>query len=181
MNERTYKYWFFYIKPEFVDDVVSFQYSTNLYAYTDSKLYAESFMNMRNMDKFVLKKRKITRGDVNYFATNFPDGYLSEEKLPTRPKGKVINVVMTKSERTDLENNINHIMYCKLWKYTVVNPNIFKKKYKKSLNIFGYSLGYEMISKNNIQTDLSDIFSVINVDYLGAFIHLNIKTLRGGK
>lgn len=180
MNEKKYKYWFFYIKPEFIDDVVLPQLGDTLYAYTDNKDYAEKFMNTRDMNKFVLKKSKISKGLVNYYADNIHSGYLSEESLPTKPDGRIVNIVMTSMERSNLKNTINSVMLYKLWRKAIINPESFINKYKNALKYMGFDIGYDYMSGDSNGTELlPNLCSFpINGDYLSAFIHLNSKILK---
>ena len=182
MNEKKYKYWFFYIKSEFIDDVVLPQIDDTLYAYTDNKDYAKKFMNTRDMSKFILKKSKISKGIVNYYADNIPDGYLVEESLPTKPKKQKVSIVITSLERTNLQNTINSVMLYKLWRTAIINPEVFVDRYRNILNNMGFDIGYEYMIGNSNRLELPPNLCLYPVkgDYLSAFIHLNAKILKIG-
>ena len=66
MSKKTYKYWFFYIKPEYLHLVCTEEEDSLLYAYTDNKEYAKVFkmdtdeamqeLNINKNNLFKLKK-----------------------------------------------------------------------------------------------------------------------------
>ena len=177
MNKLLYKYWFFYIKPDYLHLVSTESEDSLLYAYTDNKEYAESFKAQRDMNKFFMKKEKITKEEVNYLANNFMREYLIQKEVNTKLKSigsKIIkyNLILTKAEESCIQASVYKILMVDIYTCTWTNPYIFDIEYLSGLKNIGYVDKFNMMStwkiKNNKNID--KIGENIQPDLLSAFI-----------
>lgn len=171
MEEKQYRYWFFYIKPEYKDNVCIEVDDGLLYAYTDNKDLAKKFEETRDMSKFFKVKRKITRDELNYLADVYNKEYMMMKSFETKTEnGDVItcDLVLTKMEFFAIDRAYIEMSISKIWTYTWINPFIFKEKIIDALDNLGYILGYNMIKGNDKK---GDIYSIFKPDYISAFIH----------
>lgn len=172
--EKTYQYWFFYIKPEFKDFVCTESDDSLLYAYTDKKEYAKIFESMRDMEKFFKKKRKISRDEVGYLADTYNKEFLIYKSFETKKENGGIqncNLLLTKMEYFIIDRDYTEVCMNRLWLYTWINPKIFKDEYKKALEEIGYTFGYDMISNTKREKSAYQAMELYKPDYISAFIH----------
>lgn len=184
---RRYKYWLYFIIPEYKEQVCLENEDNLLYAYTDKKKLAEGFEQSRNMDLFKKKKVYLTREDVNLLAKEYPNSILNYHPAKTRTAGVGSPVIMsgfvcTMCEKIHVNNIATQMMLSTLWQYTWVNPYIFESKYVKALNYTNYILGYNMLNKtpyksidypmpDEIAVDIDDILKIMYPDLMSIFIH----------
>lgn len=107
-SEKRYRYWFIYRKPTPEEESLEPDSDVLLYAYTDKKDLFELFCEQRNMKMFRIKKRKISRAMVNFYADNFPHLYLMEKEGKTHETKTTLmdfRLSLTKEE-------YNHVYSC---------------------------------------------------------------------
>lgn len=175
-EEKKYKYWFFYIKPEYLHLVCTEEDDSLLYAYTDNKEISKLFKTQRDMNKFFIKKREINKDEVNYLAKYFTREYLIKKEIKTKSKGigsKIINydLVITKTEDNLLTTSIYKALAVDIWKYSWINPYIFNDEYVKMLNKIGFIDRFNTINtwkKSNKK--INKMGDNIIPDYLSVFI-----------
>lgn len=108
MSSDEYTYWFIYLIPEYLQqkyDIGLTHESPVLYAYTDKKKLIQLWKKQRNPDIFMIEKRKITKGDVNYYTANFTDEYLQLLEGKTRTiegELRTYKLAVSISERTSI-------------------------------------------------------------------------------
>lgn len=175
MNKSTYKYWFFYIKPEYLHLVCTEEKDSLLYAYTDNKEYAKIFKEQRDMTKFFTMKKEIDKDEVNYLAKYFMREYLIKKDVKTKSNGigsKVIDyeLILTKTEENIVQCTSSKVLMVDLWSYAWLNPYIFDKEYVKALTNIGFTERFNILGTwkssnqtinklgNNIQPDLLSTF-----------------------
>lgn len=191
MNEsKLYKYWFFYIKPEYLHLVYTETDDSLLYAYTDNKEYAKLFQSQRDMNKFFIKKRKIEKEEVSYLAREFTREYLIKKEVKTKIRGigsEVIDydLVLTSTENYMVESSLNKILMVDIWTKAWINPYIFNHEYFTMLKKIGLVEKFDTISNwKSSSKVVNRIGENIQPDYLSAFIHIYqflISPEKGGK
>lgn len=157
-----YKYWFFYIKPEYLHLVCTEADNSLLYAYTDNKEYFEIFKSQRDMNKFFMMKKDINREEVNHLAKNFSREYLLKKEIKTKLKGigsEIIyyNLIMTKTEENMIQSISSKALLIDIWKCAQVNPYIFEDNYMEMLDVIGFKQKFDLMNnydtKKNKDTD----------------------------
>lgn len=173
---KKYKYWFFYIKPKYIDLVTTENDDSLLYAYTDNKEYAELFESQRNMDKFFTKKRKIDKEEVNFLASQYMREYLIKKDIKTHSKGigsKIIDysLILTNTEYHILQSSVTQISSINMWKYTWLNPYIFNNEYFQILKEIEFVEKFNTIARwKKSNNESNNTKSKIQPDYLAIFI-----------
>ena len=163
MNDKKRKCWLFYLITD--DDYGIDKY--DIYAYTDKKEYAESFIKTRNMDNFLLKERKLDRKDFNKLHKKYTSRYLVVITGKTRGRNsfkiKDFEIVLTEKEKALCDGASNTFLYYNIYKYTWISNEVFKKKYRNALDI----LLYGPINKTlcSYENDIDDIMKRIHIDY----------------
>ena len=171
---KTYKYWLYY-------------YDDELYAYTDNKSYAKSFERDRDMNKFIKRKKEITREDVNMLAREEQDKYLLSNKIDIYNKEKMTwfeaEFVMTQMERTTINNIAVQVMNEDLYKYCWNTPFIFNNKIIKALELLQYNTLHRQLTystrSGEYPAEFCDEIIHIKPDMLGIFLHYFGKTMKG--
>lgn len=175
MINDTYKYWFFYIKPEYLDLVYTEEEDSLLYAYTDNKEYAKMFKEQRDMNKFFVVKREIDKDEVNYLAKDFMREYLIKKEVKTKSRGigsKTIkyDLILTSTEEHMINHISSKILIVDSMCYAWLNPYIFNNEYLSALAVIGFKEKFDMMNNldsvinrenkmgTNIQADLLSTF-----------------------
>lgn len=175
-EEKKYKYWFFYIKPEYLHLVYTEEDDSLLYAYTDNKEHAKLFKDQRDINKFFVKKLEISREEVNYLARYFTREYLIKKDIKTKTKGigsKVIDytLILTKAEDNLLQTTAYKALMVDIYKYTWLNPYIFDDEYLSVLNKIGFKSRFDLISTwKRSDKEINKMGENIQPDYLSTFI-----------
>lgn len=176
MNENTYKYWFFYIKPEYIHLVCTEEKDSLLYAYTDNKEYAKIFKNQRDMDKFFMMKKEIDREEVNYLAKYFMREYLIKKEVKTKTGGigsKVVNfeLIITKTEDIIIQSSSSRVLLVDIWKCAWLNPYIFTEKYLNALTEIGLKDRFDILNSwKTSNKEINKIGENVQPDLLSTFI-----------
>lgn len=173
---KKYKYWFFYIKPKYLDEVYIEEPESLLYAYTDNYMYFKKFKKERNMKKFIYEERLIDREEINKLSIYFSREVLLEEEYDTYDGNANLNtikykLVITKYEYSNIVSITNQIFMNKLWNCTWINPFIFKDEYIIMLYSLGFGQGYEMINGDNYDITVEKLYKMIKPDMLSVFIY----------
>ena len=177
MNDISYKYWFFYIKPEYLHLVCTEESDSLLYAYTNNKEYAKIFQTQRNMNKFFMLKREIKKDEVNYLAKNFTREFLVKKEVKTKSNGigsKVItcDLIITETEYNIIYTSCYRVLMVDMWKSAWTNPYIFKNKYVELLNKIGIVNKFNDLNTwKNTTNETNKIGINIQPDLLSTFIH----------
>jgi hypothetical protein len=172
MEPKTYKYWVFFIKPEYrarLGRVGSTFNDPLIYAYTDKKEYASGFLDIHSADAFILKKFYLTRDEVNDLAREFQNNIIRCVKLTTKDSEyceRNITIYMTESEHI-LSENLCYSVTETLWKYVWDPITKFDLKYQKALGILHYIRNQKMLN-------MGETYATPNMeaDVYGAFIHI---------
>ena len=175
MEDKKYKYWFFYIKPEYLSLVYTEADDSLLYAYTDNKEYAEIFKNQRDMEKFFIKKREIEKDEVNYLAKEFTREYLIKKEVKTKVGGigsDIIDytLILTKTEDYTIQSTAHKVLMADIWISTWINPYIFKEEFVDALNNIGFVDRYNMTNVKISNRIIDKMGENIQPDYLSTFI-----------
>ena len=176
-EDKKYKYWFFYIKPEYQELVYTETDDSLLYAYTDNKEYAKIFRNQRDMNKFFMKKIDISKEEVNYLALNFTREYIIKKDIKTKSRGvgsQIIDysLIVTKAEDSLLQSTISKVLLVDIYRFAWLNPYIFTTEYLTSLDKIGFKDKFDILSTWKRTDDPIDkIGKNVHPDYLSAFIH----------
>jgi hypothetical protein len=175
-NEKLYKYYFFYLKTE--------GYKPELYAYTDNKELADEFEIERNMDLFVKKKHKITRGAVNDLAQEYPELAIELIDGVTKSNDNISHTVkfsmaVTAVERMSIVTEFNNVVFYQLLSLSSIDPRAFKPSIQKSLNIIDYTYNYYTYHlEASIPDDVYEYQYCYDMDLFGVFVNLYGKLLR---
>ena len=147
-KNNTYKYYLFYLNND-----------NSLYAYTDSKELAESFMSQRNHDKIHMKKMNITKDDVNYLAKYEQNKILIEKTYLAFIRDKNTKIyfkwIVTMSEDLMVNSLISRAtinIYNNAW-YPI---EIFNKDVREALIHLGYDVCNRYIGVNGWNNNYKD-------------------------
>lgn len=193
MTNKTYQYWVYYIKEEYVDEVPLVLNGDLIYAYTDNKDIASEFELYRDMNKFIKRKLELTRLEVNLLAKNEQTQILKIRECTTRDEnGKLITTIiaMTAQEEKYLDMHVMTCLHNLMYKYMniPIPCNIFDEKLFKYLS----KIEFFSLSNNSLFDDLvyiktdsieiknNSMKKVINTDELGIFIYIFKNILTGG-
>ena len=177
MNER-YKYWLIYLKSADVD------VELELYAYTDSKKYMKQFRLERNMKRFIIIEKLLTKEEIHTLADKYNRLYLMKFEGKTRVDAKDyirnFSIVITKEEHQNIISDCADVIMCKIFASVEYNPICFKEKYLKALEVSGYSSIYNYITvdfNSEEETSFDDITQEFEPDYLSAFFNIYSELL----
>lgn len=122
MNEISY--YIFYLKR-----------NNSIYAFTTEKEEALKFMKLRKNDIFIRKKRILTIEERKDFLESYSSNRMKEYIFYL--KNIKLSIMLTYKEYLHIEGlNVKESIIMK--SYSIINPNIFNKKYFKSLYDIGY-------------------------------------------
>lgn len=166
MGVEEYKYWFIYIY---------YENEYEFYAYTDQKEILKYFKRDRNMKKFKIEKKKISKEYVNYLAKEYKDLYL--EIFSARTKNlesdsytiEKVKIAITQREKLTINNFAANLIFVKLWETIECEPYVFKPNFLRSLTFIHYTEAYDYI---NTYESPNDILSFYEPDYIEIFINL---------
>ena len=140
-----YNVWIIYIKTDDVSDCDKF----DIYAYTSSKKMFLLFKNSRNMDKFYVKKEKLTKQELNDLYYNHMNSQLVMFNVFFKDDNYHIHnvdMVVTQKEKQDALGRISTIIHSEIFKYVWINDYPFKEKYQKALRTLLYTGFYNYIT-----------------------------------
>lgn len=177
MNER-YKYWLIYLKSADVD------VELELYAYTDNKKYMKQFQLERNMKRFIVIKKFLTKEEVHMLAEHYNQLYLMKFEGKTRVDAKdyirEFSIIVTKEEHQNIISVCADVIMCKILAFVEYDPRYFKEKYLKALAVSGYNSIYMYItgySNYEEETSFDDVTQEFEPDYLSAFFNIYSELL----
>lgn len=172
--------WRFYLKPD--KSVCKSKYE--LYAITNNHDYALSFMEMRNMDNFIMRCTDEEKEDYVKLAEDNRLYILSVHKLTTKSVNKndiiirnTVDVLMTEYEfqSCDSDSILSNISIDseKSWSYAI-NYRVYNKKIKNSLRKLEYIPFFKLYSNPLHLEDDDDDYSApdVRVDELSVFIKI---------
>ena len=140
-----YTYWFIYIKPEYVDKIPMFittEDETNLplFAYTNKRSILKKFLKIHNKDALIIKKKHLSRTDVNNLARYYQNDIIRKYSLQTKTSSyEVITVDLYMSEKEYMiSENQCFSQIESIFKYVWDSNDKFKDKVIDALNILGY-------------------------------------------
>ena len=169
MKKDSYKVWVFYLIS---DESVYGTEPNDIYAYTTDMELAGQFVSQRNMDKFYMRKIKMNKSQLNQLYKDYMDCDLMELTSTTRKGNKMkaceCSVVVTRREGIACSNMASLYTNENLYSSVLVNPVIFKRKYKKALLGIRYSPLYEYLRGINVVHD--DVKNKIYPDMLNIIL-----------
>lgn len=172
MSEKLYTYWIFYLKRQYqTSQYIPNKMFTDIYAYTSNKEYAERFKKDRDMSKFIIKKVKLQKDQLNCMVFEEPMAYLKEIKGLTKDKDFNLvpfRLVVTEEENNHIRNICNAAILSKIFIHAWDNPFVYKNKYIKALKSVGYITIYNSICAEG--TEVSDETPNIEPDLLSCFL-----------
>ena len=175
MSTSEYKYWLYYFRNETIDDYY-------LYAYTDDKEIHELFESQRDMDKFYVKKTKLSRDEATSLSETHRNNFLTKVKYRTTScdKERYCELAITLDEKLSTVNYVYQQVYVDILTKAIIDPEIFQEKYLNILHKFGYSYAYYGVNSTKYDKELMYEYFFDNVypDYLGGFVFLYGKTLK---
>lgn len=174
--------WRFFKKPEINDekefDDLPISQKYPLYAITGDKKMAKRFQEERDMNKFIIRKSKVTREEFSEFALQNRQAVLSIQNLLTsndnneRPGHMNVQVLLTQMEyQICAEPNIS--ITDEYWWNTVniADPLLFNDNIKESLNNLDYINLFMLFNGNIDYYDEKDYEPPNwNIDQLAYFI-----------
>lgn len=187
INDKLYKYYFFYLYDEKNKQIPS------LYAYTDDENLAKSFKETRDMNIFILKVHKITRREVNQLAQEYPELYLVEvnghSKILNDNKYEIIGVsiTMTMIERTTIMSGYCEQIYSNLWTKCKFNPLMFQSEIVGALIYIDYFKAYSTYFGSEIDAKLlklmgednMNVYDDYKMDLISVFVYYYGRTMKG--
>ena len=174
ISDSKYTYYIFYINKKYRNEITTppDEPKDGIYAYSDDEEIADLFMSIRDMNKFTMKKKKLTTSEINQLSNNHMHGYLQEVSIKTQMDGKLsdynialtmLEMIMIGQEGTTMSTNI--------FQYMRIPPFIFSDKYLKSLTTFKYSNMYiHYLFGDKIKTPVSPFHQ--DIDELAIFVKL---------
>lgn len=177
MEEKTYQYWFFFIRPDYLEklQVVSVPKENYLYAYTDKKKYAKRFMELHLDKAFVKKKMELSREEVNDLARRYQNYIIREMNISTKdPDGQptTIKLCMTENEHMTSESRC-YAELDSIWKIIWDGYDKLQYKYRRSLDTLEFSKLCDRLSNGETH------FPPMDADILGSFIYIFKPVLEG--
>ena len=171
----TYKYWIFYVKREYIEDI-PFEYLWNqIYAYTDNKEYAKQFESWHNMSKFIKREVKLTKEEIHIMTEDIMSKYLQPYRIITegkKKKKKKILIISNRDEKRLLDSNVSMIANNTIIRNTIQEPHIYDYSLYKALSVLKYP---QMHSGVDIQIETGMISmddSFIAIDELAVYINI---------
>jgi hypothetical protein len=174
IDEPKYTYYIFYINKKYRNEITTPPDEPNdgIYAYADDKEIANLFMSIRDMNKFIMKKKKLTTSEINRLSSDHMHGYLQNMTIKTQINGKISNysIALTMLEMIVIGQEATSIS-ANIFQYMTIPPFIFSDKYMKILTLFKYSNMYiHYLFGDKVNTPLSPFHQ--NIDELAIFIKL---------
>lgn len=178
MIEKKYKYWLIYIKS--TDINIAYE----LYAYTDNKKYMKQFVEERDMNKFIVMMKKLTKNEIHMLTEEFNSSFLIPLEGKTRTEGKKyigqFSIIATKAEKLNVMNTCTDVIMSKMWSSICYDPMLFKNKYKEMFVRLGYYNAYRYLCLDFDLDYFEDIASEFEPDYLSAFLNMYSDLMKGG-
>lgn len=178
ISMTRYKYWFFYIKPKYEEDVYKELYH-RIYAYTDNKDYAREFELFHDMCKFIKKEILLSREEVRTLTRHAKKEYLQPCSLTTSTNDsgiEKINLIITEGEQQILTANVSNMANNTIIRATVEAPYIFNKKIYKALKELKYILLY-----SGMEVQDSFMNGTLHIDEFAVYVNIFSNVLRKKK
>lgn len=169
-----YKYWLFYLKTN--DDL-----EYELYAYTNNKEFALEFEKSRDMSKFVKKKKKISKDEVNFLARNYQSNILQRIILKTsNMKNEIIEteIIGTMIEQITVTNEATKFMICGIYENCYINPYYLNQELYEALEILEYVSIFDCMNLTGYNKPSKGFNPKIVADELSIFIHNFGKSMK---
>jgi len=177
MIEQKYKYWLIYIKSTDID--IAYE----LYAYTDNKKYMKQFKEERNMDKFLIMMKKLTKKEIHQLTEEYNSSFLIPFEGKTRVESEKyidqFSIMATKEEKLNVVNVCTDVIMSKMWTSVSYDPMLFKEKYKHMFVRLGYYNAYRYLCLDFDLDYFEDIASEFEPDYLSAFLNMYSDLMKG--
>lgn len=175
---KTYKYWIFYIKSDYVHDVYKELYH-HIYAYTDTKKYAAEFELMHDMKKFIKKEVRLVRQEVRLLTQHARNEFLQPFWLTTISEDYCIDemeLILTEGEQRLLHANVSNLVNNTLIRATIGEPFIFNKKIYNALHELKYVLLH-----SGVEVDDSFMKGTLHIDEVAVYIDIFADILQPNK
>ena len=138
-----------------------------LYAVTNHKEYLESFMNVRDMNKFILVKHNMSKSEYSEFTRGKEDKILSPVPIVTRAdneEGAIeVEMILTNYEEDLVKSDGLDLVINVLNGEEFIPPEIFKKKVKKALYKIDF---YPLLTIMMSQEDYNTCQHIYGKDYM---------------
>lgn len=145
-----YKYWVFYIVPEYYEKIendlpIIINTDTFVYAYTDNKDYADLFEMTHDMRHFRKKKFNMTTAEVHELTLTERNKFMKRQSYATKYEHgvKSVDIIVTLEEEYAIEEfSRNQIMTLSL-KTVLDDPNMFVDGLYAALHALKYDRYWE--------------------------------------
>ena len=178
MRMYKYKYWIFYIKPQYENDSYKELYH-GIYAYTDNEEYAMEFELFHDMAKFIKKELYLNRSEVRTLAIYAKKEYLQPCILTTSIDNSTIKkmtLIITEGEQLILMSTVSNIANNIVIRATVEPPYIFNKKIYNALNDLKY-----IFLHSGMEIQDSFMGGTLHIDEFAVYIDIFSDMLRKKK
>lgn len=181
MNEKTFKYWIYYIHD--VDKDFGTK-SKQIYAYTTDKELAEEFESERDMDVIHKKTKRLTAEEAHILWDRYRGSLLSKTELLTHDGNRCYNYefVVTLDEKMLITHIITRLLTIDIYVWCWQNPEIFNKELENALDVLGYREVHNYISSENkvSKKDYIEENDIpIKIDELKLFLQNFGNTMKG--
>lgn len=165
------KVWMFYYKADpkdIIRDYIENQELTieekyPLYAITNDKVLAHSFMDTRNMKSFIVKTAKVDFEDYKDYVRSAQDAVLEMFSLETKDEYNFkveVDVTCTKYEYyTITDMDIELLNFDEDFWSGIPIYSVFNKKCIEALKTMGFTAFYKMMATNPIIPEEDDDYS----------------------
>ena len=176
IHQKTYKYWFIYIRPKYSENL-SFVYNTSnddsilpLFAYTSKRSLLNGFLEFHEKDALIVKKMQLSREEVNDLARYYQNDIIRKYNLSTKDsKHKKVEISLYMTEREFLSSEtICYNQIETIFKYAWDPISRFKLDIITSLNILGYDTIFRTLEKGECQVVknlIPDIYGSFKIVY----------------
>ena len=179
MGGKLMNVWRFYKKPE--KGVSKRKYE--LYALTNHKEYAEVFMDMRDMDQFIMKCSKEDKETYADFANSHRDNVLELHSLTTKVilengviSQKEVDVILTLYEYMTCNSDeyMDYSINDSYWWDGIPSYLVYKDDLQKALKNLEYIFHYKTYAENPLLKEEDDDYSSPNLwmDEVGIFVRV---------
>lgn len=177
-QNKTYRYWFFYINPDTNFELpwaIRSDKDQYLLAYTPKKKFKNRFLSIHDKNKLIVCKRYLSKDEVNHLAKNYQNEIIREYEIKTKNSSyeeSRCKIYITEHQYILSEGSCYNQLET-IWKLTW-DPS---DKYVSSIRNALKDIGYDEMNKT---LSNGDTYAYLNLvpDILGSFIYNFGKILK---